>query len=240
MTLMPTPWMELLSRRVSNVEEAYGPNSPAVIAAFSVLSETPWLEHVGEPWLEPVAEPQKNDSLIIVHSWSEALTLFDDDVRYNVNGLLQTPCDRVDDVLAQFPERRAYWQKAREDIKRYVTLSGIPDSLPQEKQDLLFETFTNLYRCFWSRSPPLPRPTAHTSVNSSHGFTRVTSLADGMVIGQAVVCVSTDLMPRIETHQARRSLALAYARRRLPRMLNWVAILSPNTCLLARRLLVRY
>jgi len=77
--------------------------------------------------------------VIIVHSWDEALTIFDDDLRYNINGLLQAPCERVDEVLARFPERQAWWQKARQDIKRYIALSGIPDSLAQEKQDLLFE-----------------------------------------------------------------------------------------------------
>ena len=40
-------------------------------------------------------------------------------------------------------ERDAWWQKAREDAKRYTALYGwIPDSLSQEHQDLLFE---NLY-----------------------------------------------------------------------------------------------
>lgn len=139
MTPMPTPWTDLLSRRVSNIKEAYGPNSRDVIGAFSALSEMPWLERAGEPWSEPVDGRQDDGRVIVVHSWSEALVIFGDNLRYNVNGLLQAPCDRADEALAGLPERRRWWQGAREDVKRYISLSGIPDSLPQEQQDLLFE-----------------------------------------------------------------------------------------------------
>jgi hypothetical protein len=139
MTPMATPWIDLLSRRVSNIKEAYGPNSRDVIGAFSALSETPWLERAGEPWSERVDGRQDDERVIVIHSWNEALTIFDDNLRYNINGLLQAPCGRADDALAGLPERRGWWQGAREDVKRYVALSGIPDSLPQEQQDLLFE-----------------------------------------------------------------------------------------------------
>ena len=139
MTPMPTPWTDLLSRRVNNIKEAYGPNSRDVIGAFSALSETPWLERAGEPWPERVDGRPDDGGVIVVHSWNEALTIFDDSLRYNINGLLQAPCGRADDALVGLPERRRWWQCAREDVKRYVALSGIPDSLPQEQQDLLFE-----------------------------------------------------------------------------------------------------
>ena len=139
MTSTPMPWTELLSRRVSNIKEVYGPNSRQVIAAFSVLSETPWLDQVGEAWLEHFDGLPDADGLIVVHSWNEALTIFDDGLRYNINGLLQAPCDRTDDALSLFPERTTWWQSARNDVKRYIALSGIPDALPQERQDLLFE-----------------------------------------------------------------------------------------------------
>jgi len=139
MTTIPTPWKDLLSQRFREVNEEYGPNSQAVASAFVVLSQTPWLERVGEPWPEQVSEPLDDNRVTVVQSWDEALKIFDDDLRYNVNGLLQAPCSREDDVLARFPERGAWWQKARADAKRYVALSGIPNSLPQEKQDLLFE-----------------------------------------------------------------------------------------------------
>ena len=138
-TSMPNPWTDLLSRHIRNVQGAYGPNSQAVVGAFSVLSETPWLEHVAEPWLEHVAEPLDENRVIVVHSWDEALVIFDDDLRYNVNGVLRAPCDRVDAVLEHLPDRQSWWRRAREDIKRYIALSGILGSLPQEKQDLLFE-----------------------------------------------------------------------------------------------------
>jgi hypothetical protein len=139
MTSTPTPWPDLLSQHFRDVNEAYGPNSQAVASAFVALSKTPWLEHVGEPWPEHVGAPLANNRVIVVRSWDEALTIFDDPLRYNVHGLLQGPCTRNDAVLARFPEREVWWQKAREDAKRYVALSGIPDTLPQESQDLLFE-----------------------------------------------------------------------------------------------------
>jgi len=126
--------------RLADSNEEYGPNSQAVASAFVALSKTPWLEHVGEPWLEHVGAPlDNNNDVIVVHSWDEALAIFDDDLRYNVNGLLQAPCSCDDEVLERFPERQAWWQRAREDVKEYVAFSGIPDSLPQAKQDLLFE-----------------------------------------------------------------------------------------------------
>src|SRR5882724_6431407 len=130
-TSMPTSWMGLLSRRFRDVNEEYGPHSQTVASAFVSLGEIPWLEHIGEP--------VEDSHMMAVHSWDEALTIFDDEVRYNVNGLLQAPCSRGDGVLERFPEREAWWQSAREAAKRYVALSGIPESLPQEKQDLLFE-----------------------------------------------------------------------------------------------------
>ncbi len=135
----PTPWTDLLSRRITNVQEAYGPNSREVIAAFGVLSEAPWLEHVGDPWLERVGQPLDVDRVVVVRSWDAALTIFDEDPRHNINGLLQAPCDRVDGVLSRLSERRTWWQHARNDVKRYIALSGIPDFLPQERQHLLFE-----------------------------------------------------------------------------------------------------
>jgi hypothetical protein len=121
------------------MKESYGSNSQAVISAFGVLSETPWLEHVGEPWLQRVIEGAEDSAVNLVRSWTDALTIFDNHHRYNVNGILQAPCDRVDEILTRFSERNDWWQRAREDIKPYIVLSGIPDSLSQEKQDLLFE-----------------------------------------------------------------------------------------------------
>src|SRR5580698_7367419 len=102
----PTPWTDLLSRRIPNTKEAYRPNSREAIAAFGALSEVSWLEHVGEPWLERVGEYLDGDRVVVVRSWDEALTIFDEDPRYNINGLLQAPCDRVDDVLSRLPEQQ--------------------------------------------------------------------------------------------------------------------------------------
>jgi hypothetical protein len=137
-----TPWAVLLSRRFRNVDEEYGPQSQTVASALSVLDKTEWLQHVGEPWLERVGEPMTT-GVTVVRSWEEALTIFGKDRRYNANGILEMPCERVDGVLARFPEREAWWQKAREEAKKYTALySWIPDSLTEEHQELLFE---NLY-----------------------------------------------------------------------------------------------
>src|SRR5512140_3244139 len=114
MASIPTQWKDLLSQSFREVNEEYGPNSQAVASAFVALSKTPWLEHVGEPWLEHVSEPLDGNQVTVVHSWDEALKIFDDDLQYNVNGLLQAPCSREDDVVARFPEREAWWQNARE------------------------------------------------------------------------------------------------------------------------------
>lgn len=130
-----TPWTELLSKRWSNVCDEYGPNSQAVASAFMTLDKTRWLEEVGRPWQERVIS-----DVTIVRSWDEALTIFAEDIRYNANGVLEAPCARVDAVLERYPERKVWWQKAREETKRYTAFSAwLPDVLPQEQQDLLYE-----------------------------------------------------------------------------------------------------
>lgn len=135
------PWQELLSRRFSNVSDQYGPNSQAVASALMTLGDTRWLECVDQPWLEPADHPF--GEVTIIKSWDEALTIFSDFPRYNINGIFQAACDPCDRVLEQDAECEQWWQKAREDAKRYTALYGwIPDSLTQEHQDLLFE---NLY-----------------------------------------------------------------------------------------------
>src|ERR1044071_450856 len=129
------PWTELLSRRWSNVRDEYGPNSQAVASAFMTLDKTRWLEEVGRPWQERAIS-----DVTIVRSWDEALTIFAEDIQYNANGVLEAPCARVDPVLERYPERKAWWQKAREEAKRYTSFSAwLPDVLPQEQQDLLYE-----------------------------------------------------------------------------------------------------
>lgn len=134
-TQAPTSWTELLSRRFRNVSDEYGPHSQAVASAFAVLDKMEWLQHVGAP--------VNSRTVAVVRSWDEALTIFGTDRRYNANGVLEAPCERVEAVFERFPERESWWQKAREDVKPYTALySWIPDSLPQERQDLMFE---NLY-----------------------------------------------------------------------------------------------
>jgi hypothetical protein len=134
---MLSPWMELLSKRWSNVDDEYGPNSQAVASAFVALDKARWLEEVGRPWQERYVAPE---SVTIVRSWDEALTIFDADLRYNANGVLQAPCSRVDPLLERYPELKAWWQKAREEAKRYTAFSAwVPAHLPQEQQDLLYE-----------------------------------------------------------------------------------------------------
>jgi len=130
MTPALTPWMELLGRRFRDVGEQYGPNSQMVASAFAALSEVPWLERVGASF--------DGGGVSIVRSWDDALRIFDDE-SYNANGVLQAPCTRTEDVLNKMSEGEAWWQRARSDATRYVALSGIPDWLPKEQQDLLFE-----------------------------------------------------------------------------------------------------
>jgi hypothetical protein len=133
-----TPWTELLAKRFRDVDKQYGPNTQVVASAFAALSEVPWLERVGEPWLESVDQPLADRDVVIVRSWDEALRIFDDE-RYNANGVLQAPCSCIEDVLDRMTNGDAWWQLARSDAAEYVALSGIPDSLSQEHQNLLFE-----------------------------------------------------------------------------------------------------
>jgi hypothetical protein len=136
-----TTWSVLLSRRFTNVQEQYGPNSQIVASALMTLDKTQWLQHVGEPWLEHVGEP--SSEVTLVRSWDQALTIFGNYPQCNVNGILVAPCSRVDSAFTRFPERDEWWQKAREEAKQYTALGGwIPDFLTQEHQDLVFE---NLY-----------------------------------------------------------------------------------------------
>jgi hypothetical protein len=130
-TSMLTPWADLLSHRFSDVSEEYGPNSHMVVSALEALDDTPWLEHVGEPLAD--------SRVIVVQSWDDALTIFNRDRLYNVNGLLEAPCKSVDDVFERFPERDAWWQQAREEAKRYTLLGGIPRDRPREDRDRIFE-----------------------------------------------------------------------------------------------------
>ena len=135
----PVPWLKLLSRSFTNVNGEYGPNSQMVASALMALGDTRWLERVGEPWVEPAPESQ-SAMVSVVKSWDDALTIFDEFPKYNINGVLQAPCDRVDPIFEGLPDRQAWWEKAREDAKQYTALySWIPDSLTQEQQDLLFE-----------------------------------------------------------------------------------------------------
>lgn len=96
-TQTPTSWTELLSRRFRNVSDEYGPHSQAVASAFAVLDKMEWLQHVGEP--------VNSGTIVVVRSWEEALTIFGNDRRYNANGVLKAPCERVDAVFERFPER---------------------------------------------------------------------------------------------------------------------------------------
>jgi hypothetical protein len=135
---IPRLWTDLLSQRFSNVHEEYGPNSQAIASALATLDETQWLQRVGEPWGEPGRE--MDDRVFVVRSWQEALTIFGEDRRYNVNGVLVAPCLLVDGVFERIPEREEWWQKAREEAKRYTLLTGwAPKSLVQEHRDLLYE-----------------------------------------------------------------------------------------------------
>ena len=132
-TRAPTPWTELLSERFSDVGDEYGPHSHEAVCAFMILEDIEWLQRVGEP--------VTNNGIAIVRSWDEALTIFAED-RYNCNGVLQAPCDRVDPIFEQIPERETWWQKARVDVSEYTALCGWPNIISQQHQELMYE---NLY-----------------------------------------------------------------------------------------------
>lgn len=132
------PWTELLSKHWSNVTDEYGPHSQAVASALVTLDKTRWLEQVGQPWQERVVD--RPDDVTIIRSWDESLIIFGEDLRYNANGVLEAPCARVDPILERYPERKAWWQKARDDAKRYTVLRGwAPQTLAREQRDLIFE-----------------------------------------------------------------------------------------------------
>jgi len=136
----PMPWTDILSIRFDDVTDEYGPHSHEVVSAFMTIEEIEWLQRVGEPITR--------SEVAIVHSWEEALTIFRGDRnanglrRYNANGVLNAPCDRVDPIFEQIPEREAWWQKARRDAKPYSIFCGLPVTLSQELKDLVDE---NLY-----------------------------------------------------------------------------------------------
>ena len=134
----PVPWQDLLSKQFRNVSDQYGPNSQMVASALMALGDAPLLERVGEPWLESASLPL--GQVTIVTSWEDALPIFTDFPRYNINGVLQAACDPCDRIINGDPSREAWWQRAREDAKQYASLMGsIPNSLSQEHQDLMFE-----------------------------------------------------------------------------------------------------
>ncbi len=131
-----TPWQELLSRPVQTPPDHYGPNSLAVWNATIELIDTPWLEQFGRPWLESASTPPSQVG--IVNSWRDALSIFTDFPKYNINGVLQAACDPCDRIVDGSLSHKAWWQQARHDVKPYISLV-VPDSLSQEHQDLMFE-----------------------------------------------------------------------------------------------------
>src|SRR4051812_1867353 len=120
-----------------NVSDEYGPNSQAVASALMALSDTRWLERVGES-LEPNPGQLSLTDVHAVNSWDDALKIFDDFPHCNIHGILQAPCKRVDPIFERLPQREEWWQRAREEAKRYAALySWVPDSLSRDHQDLL-------------------------------------------------------------------------------------------------------
>src|ERR1044071_1483346 len=78
-----------------------------------------------------------------------------------------------------------WWQKAREDAKRYTALYGwIPDSLPQEQQDLLFENLYEYVSMLLAEIIAARKPNVPIFVICSHGSMQATFHADGMATGQ--------------------------------------------------------
>ena len=139
MPATPKPWQELLSQRFSNVHEEYGPNSQMVASAFVTLEKTKWLEHAGEP-LPQDHHLLNGPDIVRVASWQDALTIIGEDRRYNLNGVLLAPCEVIEEVYWKMPERKEWWQKAREEAKDYTHLRGwVPNTLEREQRDSIYE-----------------------------------------------------------------------------------------------------
>ena len=138
-------WQELLLRELGDVGKEFGPQSREVISALITLKE-------GDQWFDHVGESLPSDSsLMVVSDWNEALTIFQDRKveRYNINGHLIAAHRRVETVLLDSPERMGWWQKAGEYAKRYDNLDAyIPESLPEDMQELLFEHLYELVSMF--------------------------------------------------------------------------------------------
>lgn len=134
----PVRWQELLAARIRHTPEQYGPNTATIWSAVKALGDTPWFEHVGEPWMEPAPLPATQ--IVVVKSWDEALSIFTDFPKYNINGVLQAACDPIDEIVASGSSREELWQRVRHDFSEHVSVgAGIPDSLSQEHKDLMFE-----------------------------------------------------------------------------------------------------
>jgi len=127
----PTPWTELLSQRFGDITDEYGPHSQTVASAFATFSETRWLSRRGE-FIGHVGVTR-------VETWSDALTIFREDGRYNVNGVLRAAYSQIDSALARTPQLRVWWSRARSDASEYALIDGIPQSSLPDEQALVFE-----------------------------------------------------------------------------------------------------
>jgi hypothetical protein len=82
-------WEEQLSGAHPGAQEKYGPRGDEIQSALTAISEAQWFAHVGEPM-------EHDDTIVPVHSWEEALRIFDHDEldKYDaaVNGLPSGEC----------------------------------------------------------------------------------------------------------------------------------------------------
>lgn len=175
-----TPWSDLLSGRFSNVSDEFGPASQSIVSALTVINKTRWLQRVGEP----VLGCAESSRLTIVQSWDEALTIFGDDNRFNANGVLGGALRVCRCSPRAVPERKRWWQAARDEAKRYTGLGGwIPTSLPEDTWELLFENLYEFVSMLLVELIAAPEADCTYFRSQLEWFTRGTSRAAGMACG---------------------------------------------------------
>jgi hypothetical protein len=123
-------WQELLGRQWEDVHDEYGPHSQAVVSAFDVLAQTRWFSRVGKR--------MRGSTATMVHSWQEALSIFEVDTGdYDISGHLNKPARLCDQVMNSSPYRD-WWERAVSDSGDYYSYAAaIPASLNESWKDWL-------------------------------------------------------------------------------------------------------
>lgn len=122
-------WQTLLAGG-DGADDLYGPHGGAVMKACEALGRARWLQKVGRPLKEP--------GLVPVHSWEEALAVFETaEESYEISGHLRKPAQRCHEAVDREPER-GWWEAAVATASEYATYDlAMPDELDDSWQDWL-------------------------------------------------------------------------------------------------------